>query len=407
MLKAFLVTTILSALGSTSVCAGQLFESHASRGGTSVSSSDSTFAGMIEAAARLPDAFPGRAFRARITYMGVPSTFTVTPGFDGKTASLRLECVGFEKTFTGSSAAEINRKVEKFLNDEGVAIAAKFSEAVAAESAFALSDGNPASTTASAARSLFFSQGISPAHEDPNAAQTTLPQSGASSLAISRGNIEADIAGRTYRGEQLRIEANLASVQIGKRMRLEVPVTAEYTDIEGTEIYGAGASVAAPITMIAPTVGQPFGWKLVPVAGLHTRASFSAATGGVAWHAGLLSAVDWRISDVFSLTLINQVTSHHELPVEFGGYTMDSDIDQTILKNGLCLTTRLSPGLHANLYGIHTQFLNDAAVASYGTAGFSLDVRTGRRMSVGAAIETDFADNYRSLLGRLWVNWTW
>ncbi len=376
-------------------------------GGTTIFRSHSSFAGMIDSAARLPDAFPGRAFRANVTYMGVPSTFAVTPGFDGKSASLRIESIGFDKTFTGASASEINNKVEKFLNSEGAAIAAKFNEAVGFESAFAISDGNPASTTATAARTLFFSQGI-PAPRDPSDdAAPAHSRVGAASLAISRGNIEADIAGRTYRGEQLRVEANLASLRVNRRMRLEMPVTAEYTNIEGTEIYGAGATLAAPITLVASTAEQPFGWKLVPAVGLHTRASFNAAVGGVSWHVGLLSAADWRISDRISLTLLNQVTHHRELPIEFDDYAMVSDIDQTILKNGLCLTMRPSSGLHANLYAIHTRFLNEASVDSYYTVGLSLDVRTGRHLALGAAIESDFADNYQSLLGRLHVSWTW
>lgn len=410
MFKPLVALTAGLLLGPLPLCAIQLFEATTAHGGITASSSSSRFDDMIDSAVRLAltriTTNPG-PFTATVTYLGAPSTFTVTPGFDGTTLSLHVKSVGFEKTFTGTSTAEVGKKVEQYLRSDSAAIITNFSQAAALTSAFSITDGNPASSTASAARSIFFNQGLSLAQDSADDKTTAGSAFGLGSLSVSRGTIEADIAGRTYRGEQVRIDATLLSLRVNDRLRLELPITAEYSDIEETEFFGAGATLVAPISIITDSPEHPFGWKVVPVLGVHSRGSFDAGAGGISWHVGLVSVANWRLGDRFAFSVINQITTHQDLPVDVGDYAFDSNINQTILKNGLRLTTVLTPKLQNNLYLIDTRFLNEAAVESYYTAGASLDFRAGRQMSAGVGIESDFADNYRSLLVRLYLNWTW
>lgn len=410
-MPAFKVAVLLSAclLVAPAASAARLFEATATNGAVTISSADSSFLDMIESVVERTDefaVFAGTPVESSITYLGVPSAVTISQDFSGRNARVRIDRIGFDRTFTGTDSADVRRQIEKFLKTEGSAIIARFRKAIAFESAASVTDGNPSATTAVAAGAIFFSQGFTPL---PDAFSGARAESsfGDLSLAMSRGSLEIGIAGRTYHGEQVRAGGSLASLRVNDRVRIELPVTAEYTEIEGTEIFGAGATLAMPVTLAAPSETHRWTWRIVPVFGLQTRASFDAVAGGLSWHTGLVNSLDRRLGTRFVLSAVTQATTHQGFPINIRGYTLDFDINQTILKNGVRLGSLLAPGVSAGLYVVDTRFLHEAAVDQYYTTGLSLDFRRAQHAGLGVGVESDRADDYRSLTGRMQLNWTW
>ena len=145
---------------------------------------------------------------------------------------------------------------------------------------------------------------------------------------------------------------------------------------------------------------------LAPVFGMQTRGSFDAVAGGLSWHTGLGSSLDWRINHRLVLSLANQLTYHQGFPLNIHGVTLDFDINQTILKNGAHMGVFLMPALIASVYVIDTHFMKAAAIDTFYTTGASLDFKITGHAGFGFAIESDMASHCHSLLGRLQVNWT-
>jgi len=389
--------------------AAELFNATATNGVVTITSSDSRFIDLISDVVKNTDRFAilaGTSVTANIGYLGIRSAVRVDQDFTGRNVRFRIDRIGFDRTFTGTDRNDVQRQVEDFLKSEGSDIVAKFRKSIGVESAVSVTDGNPTATTANAARSIFFSQGFTSARELIEGSDTT-SFLGRASLSVSRGSLEAEIDGVTYTGEQTRIDGNLGSLRVTDRLRLELPVSADYTNIEGTEIYGAGATLAAPWRIVLRTPENPIAWRFTPVFGMQTRASFDAVAGGLSWHTGAVNTFDWHVTDRFVISLINQLTTHQGFPLNIKGYTLDFDINQNILKNGLRLGVRAWSSALLSAYLVDTHFLNNAAVDEYYTAGLSLDYAITSGLSLGAGIESDIATDYRSTLARLQGSWKW
>ncbi len=405
--RSFLVCVALCA--GSSLGARELFQATATNGVVTITNRNHNFIDLISAVVRNTDDFAvlaGTPVSADISYLGIGSAVQVTQDFSGRSVRFRIARIGFDRTFTGATPAAVQRQIEDFLKKDGSDIVAKFRKSIGFESAFSITDGNPSSTTASAARSVFFSQGFTTARELIAGADTD-SRLGRGALSLNRNSVEAKIQGVTYSGEQLRADGNLGSLRIHDRLRLELPFSADYTDIEGTEIYGAGATLAAPWRITLRTPQNPLAWRFTPVFGLQTRASFDAVAGGLSWHTGAVNTLDWHATDRVVLSLINQLTTHQGFPLNIQGYTLDFDINQNILKNGLRLGVRMGSSTLLSAYLVDTQFLNNAAIDEFYTAGLSLDLNVTSGISLGAGVESDIASDYRSTLARLQGTWKW
>lgn len=88
---------------------------------------------------------------AALDYAGVANaiTFSQTPDLgSGTRATFVIPIIDFTRTFVGASRDEVEDQIEEFLKTEGADVYRRFLEAMNRSSPFAVSDGNPTSTTA-------------------------------------------------------------------------------------------------------------------------------------------------------------------------------------------------------------------------------------------------------------------
>jgi hypothetical protein len=73
-----------------------------------------------------------------------------------------------------------------------------------------------------------------------------------------------------------------------------------------------------------------------------------------------------------TLTMGNYIGIFEGVDVSLGNYSLDSNIDQQILKNGLRVSLPFAHNWLVEAYGICTNFLQSAAVSTYFTVGAEL-----------------------------------
>jgi hypothetical protein len=128
-------------------------------------------------------------------------------------------------------------------------------------------------------------------------------------------------------------------------------------------------------------------------------------TGSVIYIGALTSMLSYSLGR-YKLTLGNHISFLEGQNIEVDDYSVGGEVSQRILKNGLKLTIPFAGRWVAEGYGIRTDFLNDAAVESYWTAGIQFGMRLfgGRTSNSGvliAGIVGDFGDDYESITARL------
>jgi hypothetical protein len=103
--------------------------------------------------------FQNRDYNAAFNYLNVTRAIMFDVSSDGTTAFLRIPITGLMKEFQASSRNDLYNLIKNYLKRDGANEWAKFLEAINQRSALALSDGNPNSTTALLASTMFNSFG--------------------------------------------------------------------------------------------------------------------------------------------------------------------------------------------------------------------------------------------------------
>lgn len=387
-----------------------LFRANATNGVITISEADSAMLDLLDRAIRREGDFAalaGTNYTASITFLGVPNSIGIDLNAAGTAATLSIPSINFSRDFTGTDEDDVRDQIRDFLKREGADIIGRLRTAVRSVSAASITDGNPDSNTASAARAIFFTQGLTPAATLVFNDADVPVGPGRAGFAVTARTATMEIGGEDYTATQLRLAAELFSLKLSDRVRLEMPVSADYVEIEGTEVYGGGAFLALPVRIHTMDANKAVGWRVAPVAGGQTRVSFDAVSGAVTWYAGLVSTVDYRVGPRLIVSIINQASYHEGLPIAVKGFTFESDVNQVILKNGFRLLTPVARRGHAGIHYVHTDFMHEAAIDAYHTAGVSVETRVGRATSLSAVLESDWADGYVSAAGRLQFNWHW
>ena len=345
--------------------------------------------------------FAGRGYSASLQYAGVANAMSFNINSAGTSATLQIPSTGFSKTFTGTSRDDVNSQITDFLKKDGESEYQKFLKAMDEQSTVAVSDGNPNSSTAMMASEAFsdyaFGEGETRAEKAAGSADA---------LRASFG-VVADIGSFTSQG----ISGTSYSLPISMSYKfsdlvgLGVAMPLNYTEIEGAKVFSAGLTLALPIKIVLPGDNQPWAWQLTPSGGAIASASEDMLAGGAIGQAGLSSMLTYDFGK-FSLTMGNYFGWYQGIPVTLGGYTFNPDISQQIIKNGLKVSVPIKQHWVFEAYGIHTKFLQAAAVDQYFTVGAEIGWRSASTRSYWSiGVYSDIADNYTSTRAKIGTSW--
>ncbi len=374
--------------------ARKLFEVTVTGGAPTVTAENSSFPDLLQDVIKGQGKFASFSmvdYNGLMTYLGVPNAIQVN--MTGNTATIDLPSIGFSRTFTGSSRDDVYDQVEDYFLKHGSDIYGRFLKEMAKRSAVALTDGNPGATTARMAAGTFFTDGFTPSDElmDMIDGITTDRFSGLG-IGFNGGEFEAGDFTGYYADFALPWRKRLAG-----HVDLNTSLNFNYLDVEGSQVFGIGATIGVPVRVLIMDREHRWNWRLTPVAGISARGSEDMASGGLIWMAGGLSTVDFRVNSRLILSIVNQVSYHKSMNLKLpDDYEFDPHVDQVILKNGLRAVTRFGKRIIADAFAIETNFLNDAAVDSFTTIGGSLKWQATQKYHLTLGANYDWGDDYKS-----------
>ena len=394
-------------MAASSALAANLFEVTGTDGIITKTVSSSNVLDLIQSTIENTSLFPAGITNADLTFLGVPKAMSYSLNPAGTSATLNIPSISFTRTFTGANRDAVYVAMEDFLKTDGSSVLSRFLKEMAKQSAVAVTDGNPNASTAIAAKGIFMSEGFTPADQLTFEGDSPRPNFGGFGIGFNSGRFDADVAGKTFSGEFAELGLTWLNLGLGDRVRLLAPFSASYLTIDNTAVYGVGQSLSLPIRILIMDKTNPWNWRLTPVGGISARASIDALSGAVIWHAGLVNSIDYRVNHRLIVCLVNQLTTHQGLPVKYGSYSFDSEIDQLIAKNGIRLVTPLTKRLIGDVYFIDTRFLNAAAVKQFETVGASISLRATKKYKLSLASNYDFGNNYKAYSVGLSSAWSW
>ena len=126
--------------------------------------------------------------------------------------------------------------------------------------------------------------------------------------------------------------------------------------------------------VIPRTKGNPWAWQLTPFAGVSASGSKDFAAGGLLANGGLNSMLAHDFGRC-TLSMGNHFSTYEGVPLTISSFKFDPGVSQQILKNGLKLDIPVGRRWIFDVYGVHTKFINTAAVDQYFTVGGELGYR--------------------------------
>ncbi len=307
--------------------------------------------------------FQNTGFTADLKYAGVEKAIIFDISSTGTFAKLTIPSTGLEKTFTGSSRDDVENQMEDYFKESGVEEISKFQKAMAKQSLVAVTDGNPNASTATFSAQTFNQYAFAPGETRAQKEDPKSSSGGGFGFYADIGTFDADgIKGTAY---TLPISAKFG---LSERVGLGIDVPLSYIDVEGSTIFGGGLVLSLPIKVIARDLDQPLVWQLTPSGGALLSASYDMLAGGLESMVGGSSMLSYDFEN-FTLSMGNGLFWFEGIPVTAGDIEFDPGVSQQILKNGLKVSVPLYQNWLVEAYGIHTKFLEDAAIDQFYTAG--------------------------------------
>ena len=361
-------------------------------GGGTISQSASSLPDLVEAVVRNQDAFlplVGNDFTGSFTYFGIPAAVSVA--VVGNTQlTLTSPLTGLNRVFIGVDRNDLENQLSNWLLEEGGSEVAKLLKEAAKRSTAAITDGNPSSTTARMADRAFRTFGLFNAGPVMRGSGSRVT----SGIWINGGKYEADTPSGTAEGSE--IELNFPWwYGFGKRISLIGNTNGQYKDIEGTEIYGAGMDLGLGIRLVVRDEVNRFGWQVTPYAGLQGIGSYDGATAGLMDQFGITNRFEFELRENVLLVIANQFSFFDSLKIEIEGVSVDPELEQQILKNGVMLDVPF-PGsslVHLNGFLVDSRFLEDVVIDNYQTVGGGLSFR-GQSKALNIYVSRDIATDY-------------
>jgi hypothetical protein len=299
--------------------------------------------------------FQNRDYNAAFKYLNVTRAIMFDVSSDGTTAFLRIPITGLRKEFQASSRNDLYNLIKNYLKRDGANEWAKFLEAINQRSALALSDGNPNSTTALLASTMFNSFGsqIGSSPGDSGGKGSTV------SITFDAGQFDAN----GYKGQAYTLPI-AGKIKISNRVSIDYQVPLQYITLHGALIYQAGITLNVPTKVILPSEDQPWSWDVTPTVAFAVSGSKEMLAGGGLFAGALTNVVSYRWHDI-AFTYGNYFSFFQGVTLSYSDYEFASKVSQEIMKNGLRMSVPFEKRWLFEVYGIHTKFFESAAVDSY------------------------------------------
>ena len=308
------------------------------------------------------------------------------------------------RTFTAPTQSALDSVIKDYFKSSGSSDLAKFLAAVNQNSAAGVMDGNPSAATAHASDLAFNMYAFGATDTAAESSDDNQDKTGSSGFSMTgeAGTFSSKgLHGSTYSWTPM-IPFALGEA---RRVRLEVALPLSYTKIGGGDEYSAGLQLAVPVLICKHTKIQPWTWQVTPLGGAVAAGSLDLVAGGVIVEGGLASYTSYHWH-AWEFSMGNAAVCYEGIKLNISGYSLDPNVSQQILKNGLKIGRQLGQHWYAEAYAIDTEFVQAAFTPRYTTLGVGVGYR-GRKgkgfLMLGGY--TDIAPSYSGAKLQFGTGW--
>ncbi len=350
-----------------------------------------------------------RAFQAGLRYGEIQQalTFNVS-GINTWFAELSANAIEpglLERQFVAGSREELEQQIEDYLKNEGADDYARFMAALNKRSVTGILDGNPNAATARNATGNYMEYGQRPTETveelEYEGAAAEEGRLGISSVADLGTFKSGDLTGQTYSWTPM------IPYTVGKarRVRLELSLPLNYTQLEGADAFRVGSQLAVAVLAVKRTKEQPWLWQVTPHAGAVVAGSEDLVAGGLLASGGVTSYTSYRLNR-WEFSMGNHISFHEGMKVTVGDYTFDPELSQQIVKNGLKIGRSLGQRWYVEGYALDTEFLQEAFTDRYLTVGLGVGYRAAnRRGYLMLGTYADIGSDYQAAHAQFGTGW--
>jgi hypothetical protein len=390
----FVCALVLLALTATPLVAADPFSLTASGGGNSITANGDN---LVDLAGNLIDtkdqfaSLNNQNINGALRYGGLNNAVLFSRNAAGTNATLTIPSTGFTKTFSAANEDELEDQVEDFFKKNGASEYAKFLSQINKRTSIGVNDGNPLATTALLADMGFYRFGFITRNPDLEG----IPLPVGFDLRLT-GGVTKSTAGTDDSSDLNGYYASLglgASLRFGDRFALSWANTFGYRSIEGAAVYQYGTTIALPIAIIPGSDGG-LSWRVTPAFVGGFGGSWDLAAGGILIGGQITNSLSIHAGG-WTFTMGNQIGFYNGVPIDFSDFQFETDVNQTIVKNGLQVVRDLGDGAFIDVGLAYTNLLDDAFIDNY----LSSDVGVGFRLG-GSVLRIgyhgEFADDFTS-----------
>ena len=385
---------LLIALAATPSFAGDPFSLTASGGGTTVTASGEN---VVDLAGNLIDTkdqfapLANQTVSGSLRYGGLNDAVLFSRNGSGTSATLTIPSTGFSRTFNAANEDALEDQIRDFFEKDGASAYADFLSEINKRTSLGVNDGNPLATTALLADIGFYRFGLiarRPGDESiPLPVGFDLRVTGGVSSADAGEDDDDDLSG-------YYLSAGFgASWRFGDRVALSLGNTFRYRNVEGASIYQYGSTIALPIALIPGHEGG-ISWRIAPAFVAGFGGSWDLAAGGVLIGGQITNSLSIHAGG-WTITMGNQIGFYDGVPLEFSDFRFETDISQTIVKNGVQLVRDLGDSAFFDVGVTYTNLLDDAFVDNYVSPDVGIGFRLGGSV-LRIGYHGDIADNFMS-----------
>ena len=353
-----------------------------------------------------------RGLQAGLRYADVPNALNFNIQQVGTLWTARLVSPFdpgiINRTFTAATRDQLDDAIQAYLKKDGSADLAKFLAAMGKRSVAGVLDGNPNAATAQVANQTFMEYGFRPTE---TADEIAADEDGDAAAPASHVGLAMTADVGTFRSRGIEGQSYswtpVLPIVVGKarRVKVELALPVNYTQIEGADQYRAGAQVGVSVLVVKRRKDQPWLWQVSTHAGAVVAGSADLVAGGLMASGGVTSYTSYRQGN-WEFSMGNQVSVHEGIRVSVDSYTFDPEVSQQIIKNGLKVGRSLGRRWYAEAYVIDTEFAQAAFTSRFTTVGAGVGYRGANRkgyVMVGSYAE--FGPNYESAHFQFGTGW--
>jgi len=304
------------------------------------------------------------AANVTINFRGVPIYLSIAENSD--IITLTIPAIDVTETFDGEDRDDSVDELEDWLKDNGESAITRLMQELAAETATDPVAGNPTSLQSRmVAMDYLYGVNSDEAIEMNNSGMGDKGSINANMVSIFAKYSNYDLDGVSSSAYSLPLAYTVRFDGSKNSLSFRVPIS--YVDVDGSEAYNFGFGVGL-------TYFVKDEWSLTPSIGYSAVGSIDLASVAQIVSGALTSSYNYKLGK-YTLTMGNMIGRYETIPFNYGDYSIDADIQNTVLRNGLNLNIpadKLKEGTSFELFVTDTRYYgSELYVETFNEVGVS------------------------------------